>query len=571
MTVPYTFGTATTSIPLSNLDANFNTPITLGNTSIYLGNTTTTIGNLTLTNVTISSGTANITSNITYTTANAVVYTNASSIGTTNSNLTWNGTNFGIGTSSPATKLDVVGGGTFTGSAATATNGITLGGTTTNWNRVYISNTTGDAYIGVDNSTGGGIGTLPYAAVFGTTTGTTALQLVTAGTAKLTILTGGNVGIGTSSPGKKLDILDSAATSTTPFANQIFQLRSNGSGADATIQFTDSVTYNSYFGAGGGNFYWNTTGAERMRIDSSGNVGIGTTVNNVFDQVGGARPLLVQKSDTSTTIGGSTASITISNGATTTSNTAQLNFAAITGASTSQYSSAVISAIFGARTNGQYPTGELAFLTSSTLNAAPTEKMRITSAGGLLVNTTSQTGSTRLVVSDATGNGQIRAIHSTGLGLNINQASASGAAFIQQQDNADLGFSTNNTERMRIDSSGNVMVTSVANLGYGTGSGGTVTQGTSRTTAVTINKPTGAITMFTAVGSPTINSFFVNNSLVTAKDNIILNTQITGASNNYIVSAIVQAAGFYVLYQTTGGVASDTPIINFSIIKGATT
>ena len=44
MTVPYTFGTATTSIPLSNLDSNFNTPITLGNTSIYLGNTTTTIG-----------------------------------------------------------------------------------------------------------------------------------------------------------------------------------------------------------------------------------------------------------------------------------------------------------------------------------------------------------------------------------------------------------------------------------------------------------------------------------------------------------------------------------------------
>ena len=69
MTVPYTFGTATTSIPLSNLDANFNTPITLGNTSIYLGNTTTTIGNLTLTNATISSGNVTI-SNISVTTAN---------------------------------------------------------------------------------------------------------------------------------------------------------------------------------------------------------------------------------------------------------------------------------------------------------------------------------------------------------------------------------------------------------------------------------------------------------------------------------------------------------------------
>lgn len=54
--VPYIFGNATTSIPLTNLDANFNTVATLGNAAIGLGNTTTTVGNLTLTNVTISSG-----------------------------------------------------------------------------------------------------------------------------------------------------------------------------------------------------------------------------------------------------------------------------------------------------------------------------------------------------------------------------------------------------------------------------------------------------------------------------------------------------------------------------------
>jgi hypothetical protein len=53
--VPYTFATATTSIPLSQLDANFATPATLGNTTVGLGNTVTTIGNLTLTNATISS------------------------------------------------------------------------------------------------------------------------------------------------------------------------------------------------------------------------------------------------------------------------------------------------------------------------------------------------------------------------------------------------------------------------------------------------------------------------------------------------------------------------------------
>jgi hypothetical protein len=99
--------------------------------------------------------------------------------------------------------------------------------------------------------------------------------------------------------------------------------------------------------------------------------------------------LVVKRSDSSTAINSSTASIAIVNGDTTTSNTAQLNFAAITGANTSGYSSAVISCIFGARTNGQYPTGILTFSTSTLLNAAPTEKMRIDSSGNVIVGGTS--------------------------------------------------------------------------------------------------------------------------------------------------------------------------------------
>ena len=55
MPVPNTFANATTSIPLSQLDTNFATAITLGNTAIQLGNTVTTLNNMTLPNVTISS------------------------------------------------------------------------------------------------------------------------------------------------------------------------------------------------------------------------------------------------------------------------------------------------------------------------------------------------------------------------------------------------------------------------------------------------------------------------------------------------------------------------------------
>lgn len=46
MAVPYTFANATTTIPLSELDANFNTPFTLGGTEVALGDTVSTVEGL---------------------------------------------------------------------------------------------------------------------------------------------------------------------------------------------------------------------------------------------------------------------------------------------------------------------------------------------------------------------------------------------------------------------------------------------------------------------------------------------------------------------------------------------
>ena len=71
MSVPYTFGNATTAIPLTNLDANFNTPATLGNAAVGLGNTTTTVGNLTMTNTTMTE--IQETANVTATAANGII------------------------------------------------------------------------------------------------------------------------------------------------------------------------------------------------------------------------------------------------------------------------------------------------------------------------------------------------------------------------------------------------------------------------------------------------------------------------------------------------------------------
>jgi hypothetical protein len=119
-------------------------------------------------------------------------------------------------------------------------------------------------------------------------------------------------------------------------------------------------------------------------------VAIGTTTNNVLDAVGASRPLVVQSASSTTTQYGSTNAITISNSDLTTSNSSQLNFAALTGTA-NQYSSAVISCIYGARTSGQYSTGILTFGTSTAVNNAPSEKMRISAAGAVGINTTRAT------------------------------------------------------------------------------------------------------------------------------------------------------------------------------------
>jgi hypothetical protein len=124
------------------------------------------------------------------------------------------------------------------------------------------------------------------------------------------------------------------------------------------------------------------------------------------------------------------------------------------------------------------------------------------------------------------------------------------------------------TEVAAIDGDGTIKsVSASAALGYGTGAGGTVTQATSRTTAVTINKPTGQITMFTAAGTATWQSFTVNNSLVSASDVVVLS--LNNSTNFYSFTTRAQTGNFQVWFAAVSGTASDTPIINFAIIKGA--
>lgn len=114
-----------------------------------------------------------------------------------------------------------------------------------------------------------------------------------------------------------------------------------------------------------------------------------------------------------------------------------------------------------------------------------------------------------------------------------------------------------------------VLISSTGGIGYTTGAGGAVTQATSRTTGVTLNKSAGAITLFTAAGSATATSFTVTNSVVAATDTINLNVK-SSTTNKYLAFVSAVAAGsFEITFYTTGGTTSDAPVFNFAVIKAA--
>jgi hypothetical protein len=311
-----------TSLVISNLS------IASANITTLTGSTQTLSGNLTL-----SGGTAN-----------GVLFLDGSKVATSGSALTFDGTNglgFGTGgTGSTTAVLTLKGsnatnngaaitgtrngsGSWFIGDASTALGGGTLG-------FIYYNYTLNDPWIWYDGgasaermrltSTGLGIGTSSPVAKLSVQDAAVpkfALQVGSAERAFLSYTESdfttrldsdgplvfaannaevgrfdvlGNLGIGTSSPGAKVE---SAGTSNGATL-ELLRLNNIGSGANTQAQINFIAATNSYatitggFGAAApqmtfnlpssslGNYVWQINNTERMRLNSSGNLGIGT-------------------------------------------------------------------------------------------------------------------------------------------------------------------------------------------------------------------------------------------------------------------------------------------------------
>lgn len=109
-------------------------------------------------------------------------------------------------------------------------------------------------------------------------------------------------------------------------------------------------------------------------------------------------------------------------------------------------------------------------------------------------------------------------------------------------------------------------------IGYSSAAQGTVTQATSKSTGVTLNKSMGKITMNAAsLGAGASVTFTLTNSTISANDVVIASISGGGTAGAYWPYVSSQTTGSAVigLYNSTGGALAEAVVINFAVIHGA--
>ena len=504
-----------------------------------------------------------------------------------------NSTGLGIGTSSPSYKLHVLGS---SGTTQAVIQNNTATTNAVNNGLILWSSTTGTAAAGLgsainfvteyangaDYDSGAiecivtsatGSGSSKDAALLFKTSNSTSSNVE-----RVRIDTVGNVGIGTSAPTAPLQFGKSVYGTTS--SENFFRIKFEDAGGiqnDVGIGQPSSGAMGFNVDTSTGFYQWNIgTTTERMRLDVSGNLLVGTTTNTnssrltvngtISETVSSVQYLVASQFD----VGTAPNKIPLNQYL---GNLAYQNASAIAGQVGFSAGTAALPSIASATdlTTGRWfpAAGVMAWST------AGTERMRLDASGNLGIGTTSSAGRVQITAAS----GQNLVLDGTASSSIQWRYSGTATAFAQVYLTSEFGFGTstaiplifysNNNERARLYSSGDFVMTGVGGLGYGTGSGGTITQATSRTTGVTLDKTNGAITLVSAAGTTAWQSFTVTNNKVVATDTVIVN-QKSGTDLYQIFVTNVTGGSFRISFATTGGTTTEQPVFNFAVIKAVT-
>jgi hypothetical protein len=221
-------------------------------------------------------------------------------------------------------------------------------------------------------------------------------------------LTSTGLGIGTSSPSATLDVVgaqinpdtsvyasarirSTTAYNATPRAGIVFSVKYNSGGSYGVGSSIQGYKENSTDGDFGQGILFTTqqnglAPAERARIDSSGNLAVGTTTSSLAKI-------------TAATASANSTGLRLDNGSSTNNNYVSIDFGLQGLPITSGYSCF----IRGYNVASANYTSYLTFGTNGNSASAPTERMRLTDNGDLLVGTSASIGNTGILQVKATG------------------------------------------------------------------------------------------------------------------------------------------------------------------------
>jgi hypothetical protein len=124
-----------------------------------------------------------------------------------------------------------------------------------------------------------------------------------------------------------------------------------------------------------------------------------------------------------------------------------------------------------------------------------------------------------------------------------------------------------------ITSTGNIVLNDGGTMGYVAGAGGTVAQSGNKSGNVTLNKPSGEITMQnTNLAADTTVDFYLTNSTINTHDLLIINQTSTANAGGYTFNAICNSGNARIFVRNVmAATAGDAVVLRYAVVRGATT